>query len=125
VRILEGLFNPQLDRFQESMGRTTQRQGLLMGNLANVNTPGYRRRDMDFHIKLNDQMRPLQSRLAGARGGTQGAGRVDVDGQVNGNTVNLEQEVMALAETELRYTMLTEMTSRYFAGMKNAIREGK
>ena len=32
---------------------------------------------------------------------------------------------MSLAETELRYQALTDMTSGYFSGMKNVIREGK
>ncbi len=32
---------------------------------------------------------------------------------------------MAIAESELRYQTLTEMTNRYFTGLKSVIREGK
>jgi flagellar basal body rod protein FlgB len=39
--------------------------------------------------------------------------------------VNLEKEVMSLAETELRFQALADATSSYFSGMKNVIREGK
>jgi flagellar basal body rod protein FlgB len=42
-----------------------------------------------------------------------------------GNNVNLESEVMHMAETELRYQTLTDITATYFSGLKNVIREGK
>ena len=45
--------------------------------------------------------------------------------RVDGNNVDLEHEVMGIAETELRYEALTDMTSNYFAGIKSAIREGR
>ena len=45
--------------------------------------------------------------------------------RIDGNSVDLEKEVMSIAETQLRYELLTEMTSRYFSGIKSVIREGK
>ena len=39
--------------------------------------------------------------------------------------MDMEKEVMALAETELRYQMLTDMTASYFRGLKNVIKEGR
>ncbi|MBC8063304.1 MAG: hypothetical protein H7Y17_00615, partial [Chlorobia bacterium] len=45
--------------------------------------------------------------------------------RVDGSNVDLEREVMSIAETELRYQALTDMTAQYFAGLKNAIREGR
>ena len=47
------------------------------------------------------------------------------DTRVDGNSVDLEKEVTAISETELRYDMLSEMTGRFFSGLKNVIREGK
>ena len=43
----------------------------------------------------------------------------------DGNSVDLESEVVALAETDLHYRMLSEMTGRYFSGLKSVIREGR
>ena len=34
------------------MDRVSLRQSVLAGNLANINTPGYKRRDVDFAIEL-------------------------------------------------------------------------
>lgn len=103
------------------MNRTSQRHALLANNLANVNTPGYKRRDMDFNIVLQEEMNSPANRLSGGESGTSTGGAIRLDG----NGVDLEKEVMSLAETELRYQALTDMTSNYFSGMKNVIREGK
>ena len=44
--------------------------------------------------------------------------------RIDGNNVDMEYEVMSIANTETRYNTLTELTSRYFSGLKNVIREG-
>ena len=116
--ILDNLFGPRIDNLQNALDRATQRQALLTNNLANVNTPGYKRRDMDFNITLKEEMGGGDLVPAGADGSS-GALRLD------GNGVDLEKEVMSIAETELRYQALTDMTADYFSQMKNVIREGK
>ena len=113
MRILDNLFGPQADNLQRAMGRTTLRHSLLAENLANLNTPDYKRRDVDFGIALDQEMdRASITTESGNR-------------RLDGNSVDLEQEIMGLAETQLRYETLAEMTSRYFSGLKNVIREGK
>ncbi len=115
--ILDNLFGPQVNNLQNALGRASQRHALLTNNLANVNTPGYQRRDIDFNITLQEEMdRPDQS-----SGGTSAGGAMRLDG----NGVDLEKEVMSLTETELRYQALTDMTGNYFSGLKNVIREGR
>jgi flagellar basal-body rod protein FlgB len=114
VPYLDNLFGPQSKNLERALDRSTQRHALLVGNLANVNTPGYKRRDLDFNIVLEQER--------GKMGG------VEVDRgsiRIDGNSVDLEQEVMQISQTELRYQTLTEMTSRYFSGLRNVIREGR
>jgi len=120
VPILDSLFGPHLDNLQNALSRTTQRQALLTNNLANVNTPGYKREDMDFDITLKEEMdKPDLNPLLPSANADQGSERLD------GNSVNLEKEVASITETELRYETLTQMTSDYFSQLKNVIREGK
>ena len=106
---------------QHALSRASQRHALLANNLANVNTPGYKRRDMDFNIVLEEEMNSPTNRLSGGESGETTGGALRLDG----NGVDLEKEVMSLAETELRYQALTDMAGTYFSGMKNVIREGK
>lgn len=124
MQILETLFGPNVRNFEKSLTRASMRQSVLNNNLANVNVPNYRRRDVDFNTVLEGEeagpegrLRDVQQKL-GLRGAS---GQIRVDG----NSVDLEKEVTGIAQTELRYEMLSEMTSQFFGGLKNVIREGK
>lgn len=125
MQILDKLFGPQLTNLQRSLGRTTERHGLITANLANLNTPGYKRKDVDFGIVLSEEQERV-SRLPKPRYGRMGsASEAGTSLRLDGNNVDLEREAQALAETELRYQALTEMASRYFAGLKTVIKEGR
>jgi flagellar basal-body rod protein FlgB len=94
-----------------------------MKNLANVNTPGYKREDMDFSIMLDEKMDEFDTMVAErslkSKRSSESSLRPDK------NNVDLEMEVMSIAETEARFNALTELTGRYFSGLKNVIREGR
>jgi flagellar basal-body rod protein FlgB len=122
--MLDGLFPSHLSNLQKGLDRTVQRQGLLMTNLANANVQGYKRKDVDFNITLEDEMSRGGSSLNsfGGDGGVQeNQGSVRLDG----SSVDTEQEAMGIAQTELRYQTLSDLTASYFSGLKNVIREGK
>ena len=115
--MIDRLFSPHAANLKNALGRATQRQALLTTNLANVNVPHYKRKDVDFGITLQQEM----GRWNGQSGVVSESGSVRQDG----SSVDLEKEVFALAETDLRYQVLTEMTAGYFAGLKTAIKEGR
>ncbi|MBS1714728.1 MAG: flagellar basal body rod protein FlgB [Armatimonadetes bacterium] len=125
MRPLDGLFGPKSRNLERALGRTAQRHALLTENLANVNVPGYRRKDVDFGIELEKAtdaqggLERVRAKL-GARPSTAG-GEVRIDG----NGVDLEKEVAGIGESELRYELLTEITGNYFSGLRNVIREGR
>lgn len=125
MQFLDRIFGPHGRNLEHSLDRTTTRHALLTENLANVNVPGYKRRDVDFGVAL-EQASGTQDDLGGI-GAKLGANPIYEQGavRVDGNGVDLEHEIVSLGETELRYEMLTEMTSRFFGGLKNVIREGR
>jgi flagellar basal-body rod protein FlgB len=104
------------------MSKASERQTMLVNNLANVNTPGYKRKDTDFNILLEDSMDNFDQVVANRTHGAMQAEKSSL--RVDGNNVDMEFEVMSIAETEARFNTLTELTSRYFSGLKNVIREG-
>lgn len=126
MQVNETLFGSQVANYTRSLGRTTVRQSLLGNNLANVNVPGYKRKDVGFAIELEGAEAGAGSaanHIWQQLGGTGDGIRTDyVSIRMDGNSVDLEQEVMSIAETELRYNMLTEMTGRYFSGLQSVIR---
>jgi flagellar basal-body rod protein FlgB len=114
---------------QSALGLATKRQTLLTANIANVNVPGYKRKDLDFNLTLQETM--------GGTDAQQGARMRELRDQLNqqasdqtsirldGSNVDMERETMSIAETQMRFEALTLMTSDYFSGLKSAIREGK
>ena len=122
--ILDNLFSPQLSNLQSALDRATDRHALLTANLANVNTPGYKRKDLDFNIVLDEQM-GTSSNLRDLREKAAQRASDATSIRNDGNNVDMEREVMSVAETELRYQALTNMTSNYFSNLKSVIREGR
>lgn len=126
MRILDNLFGGDAARLQEALGKTTERQALLLGNLANVNTPGYKRKDMSFSVSLEEARQGTNFRLKKAfRGFQDEPGEDNRSLTADGNSVNLEEEVAALTETQLHFSAVSLASKRFFQGLKEVIREGR
>lgn len=89
-----------LERAIEGAGK---RHEALAANLANANTPGYRRVEVDFHTALasaidrGDEAKPALERLAFTPQTDAGAGVTRADG----STVDVDSESAKLAENAL------------------------
>lgn len=138
LEILKNLFGPHADRLQAALGRASRRHQVLLGNLANVSTPGFKRQDVHFNLALEEAGRTDGLRLAATdprhitqpapKRGMPGSDQIDADQRSirqDGSSVDLETEIAALTETSLRYNALTMLTRRYFQGLKEVIREGR
>lgn len=117
VHILDNLFSPDLDNYSKAMSRTTLRQSLLTNNIANVNTPGYKRKDVSFNMTLEGAQKNL-----GALPDDDAVITDQSSIRTDGNNVDMETEVMGLTETQLRYEALTQMTAGYFSDLKTVIK---
>ena len=99
---------------------TVFRQGLITSNLANIDTPGYRTRDINFLRELDRADGPLEyaffSPLVRSVRGL--AERPD------GNNVSLEREGLLLAQSQLRYNFGIELLRDEFHTLSSAIHEG-
>jgi len=102
---------PQLTLAEKFLDLATARQSLLVSNIANVDTPGYRTQDMDFHAAmvraLNED--PETHAVPTVR---------DVPGLLSrpdGNNVSVDREGLLLAELQLKYQAATEAIRQEFA----------
>ncbi len=103
------------------------RYRLIANNLANVETPGYRTRDLDFQAELRRATLPE----ADAGGGLLYASFAPVARPVrgllerpDGNNVSLERESLLLAETQMRYNLGIQLLKDEFHGISTAINSG-
>jgi len=102
------------------------RQQAIAHNLANVNTPGYKRQDVTFESQLSHAL--LEHRTArdvdeGAveRVRPQVVTPTTASMRADGNNVDMEAENVNSAINTLKYEALTQMVGGYFTGLKAAI----
>ena len=83
------------------------RHEALSENIANVNTPGYQRRDVDFHSALQAAMPAGRGALASVpfAASVDGAAPVRADG----NSVDMDAEAAGLAQNALEYEALSQV----------------
>jgi len=122
VPIQDSLFSSQLDNMQRALDRTTQRNALLTQNLANVNTPGYKRKDIDFDIVLDGALAQSQRNIKQMQEQQAQMLSDQTSLRADGNNVDMEKEVASISETQLRYQALTELASNYFSQISNVIK---
>jgi flagellar basal-body rod protein FlgB len=118
------MFDVHFSTLCRALDKTTGRLHDLFENAANWNTPHYKRKDRSFNVELEDAQR-ASIRCKGHR---DELSQVMTDANAirfDGNNVDLEREIVAIIETDLRHNMLTEFATRYFKDMRNIIREGK
>jgi len=120
--MLEGLFSSQNYQLAQKVleGNQVRHRGIVQ-NLANLETPGYKRVDVDVSF------RELLSRELG-RGQVSSVGapelREDTTARsirADGNNVSLDREMMALNQNALEHEMLTQFLSGNLKRLKMAI----
>lgn len=109
----------------ERMNYLTARQGVISGNIANANTPGYLSQDISFKSALGNTMQPTVTNAMhlGGQGGS-GEGKVTASAkyiQHNGNAVRLDEEMLKMQETQLSYRTMTEIYSKQVQMQKLAL----
>ncbi len=107
-------------RFNElALSLRAQRQQMLASNIANADTPNYKARDIDFNQALQGALNHNKQAHSGlvktatahlnGSGATAGVGgapllyRTTAQGNVDGNTVDMDVERNQFADNALRY----------------------
>ncbi len=97
----------------------TQRQVAIGSNLANMDTPGYVRRDIDFSEYLGSMNSPLETKLSEKLGASA------VISQRTYEEIRPDKELMELQNNAILYTMATRRMSNIITEMKTVINVGK
>lgn len=93
---------------------------IIAGNIANANTPNYKRKEIDFASEINREIKRLKEvKVIEENEGREGIIPPD------GNTVDLEKETVNLTENTLMYNALVQVLVKRFSMMRYIINEGK
>ncbi len=121
-----------IDVLNSAANASWQRNEVLTNNIANVDTPGYKRQDVEFATYLNSA---IQTAAPGHASLTQKVKNIDYDTigtrvytdsstlsyRLDGNNVDIETENVELASNQLNYNALIDSMSNEFNRIKTAI----
>lgn len=114
------LTTTHLQMLERFLDLTSYRQQLLVGNIANVDTPEYHTRDIDFRRELGLAMENMnQPSLPTV---TEVSGLIE---RPDGNNVNIDREALLLAENQLQFRMGIELIKKEFGMLSMAIKGGE
>ncbi len=109
----------QFDLLSKLMDASALRQRVIGQNVANVNTPGYRRLDIAFEEELAKRLRE-----GAANFGDLSAEVIESDSQplrADGNNVDIDKEMGQLSKNALLYQTYGQILTSKLATMRSAI----
>jgi flagellar basal-body rod protein FlgB len=137
---MAGIFDRDITLLERSLDFRARRNTLLSSNVANIETPGYKAKDLVFEQALGKALKAQEpgpmvtthARHLDGRMATplelvqpQTIQSANPVGSVDGNSVDLEREMAKLAENQIAYQSLAQMISHKFMQLRSVIREGE
>jgi flagellar basal-body rod protein FlgB len=119
------LFDTTQLALERAIGGAAQRHAALAANLANVNTPGYQRVDVDFHSALRGALASGQDARAAVEH-TAFAAQRDATAvtRADGNSVDADAESAKLAANALEQQAAVSVAHTRIAILKSAMGVG-
>lgn len=106
------------------------REATITNNLANVDTPGFKRKDVDFegvlktelgrskYVTLDQKVKDLHMNHLNATAYTDSS---NFSYRLDGNNVDVDTEQVELASEQLRYTALTDSITHEISRFKSVL----
>ncbi len=107
------------------------RESTITNNIANVDTPGYKRQDVDFESMLkreltNSKYTSLDSKVSKVNlsdlNATTYTDSANYSYRLDGNNVDIDTEEAELASEQIRYSGLTDSISQEISRMKTVMK---
>lgn len=109
------MLDPVANRIEHYMDLLSRRQKLVASNIANIDTPGYRTRDIDFQFEF----------MSLVQGGKPNIIEPDLPVKNDGNNVSLDREARLLAENSMRFNLAAQLMRSHIRMVRSAIKEGR
>jgi flagellar basal-body rod protein FlgB len=109
------------------------RESAIANNVANMDTPGYKRQDVDFesalkkelgntkYVSLDQKVRSLNTDLSGLDVSTY-TDSANYSYRLDGNNVDPDTEPVELASEELRYELLSRAVTDEFTRIQTVLK---
>jgi flagellar basal-body rod protein FlgB len=134
---MHGLFEHHFAILEKALDLRLERQNVVMANIANVNTPGYKARKLmfeeDLQAAMNQDARGKMARTNEAHlpsvfnvKGFEGKGVTDFKPRTvfGEDVVDLDKEMATMAKNSMMYNALSDVMAKNFSGLQSIIQEG-
>jgi flagellar basal-body rod protein FlgB len=112
---MDPLHNDRTLRLLHSaLDAASQRHRALSANIANLDTPGYKTRDLDFHAAMASELERLEmgspNELSGEEGTSHALEEVpSLTQRPDGNNVDLDREMANMAANSTEYRLVNHL----------------
>ncbi len=124
---------------EKTLDATWLRNEVIAQNIANVDTPGYKRRTVSFEEYLDTVMDDSSFKANTTDSRHIPIGKNDADSvhikvtrkyenlstRLDGNNVDIETEMAELAKNDIRYNTLVQSVTKEYTRLRSVIKEGR
>lgn len=127
---MDALFGKTIEMLSAALDFRSERHKVIASNIANIDTPGYRPKDIIFKEALEAIANKNGVTMTGNNRMHMSAhsistGRAGFEAIDSGKKVNLDSEMAKLAENNLMHNLAVELLARKFKGLNTVLREAK
>jgi flagellar basal-body rod protein FlgB len=122
-------YDTVINRLAADLDNRVLRNQLIASNVANVDTPAYKAKDLKFHRILADTMDGVNMKRTHEKHLDERSGSVRHNeivekpnpGRPDGNNVNIDQELLNLSENNIQYNVSVQLISKKLKLLKEAL----
>ena len=130
--ITSGIYN-YVNILDKAADAANLRNELLTNNIANVSTPNYKRKDLDFESVLQGELAGEKNLSKAVKKTNQNLETLDaqvytdnasLSYRLDGNNVDINTEEARLAENQIKYQALVDLMNQEFARYNTLLSSG-
>ncbi|MHC1726142.1 MAG: flagellar basal body rod protein FlgB [Syntrophobacteraceae bacterium] len=122
------VFDRTVKLMEDRLSLNSMNQKLISGNLANINTPGYKAKAVSFDETLRQSLEEQVLHMVRSNGAHAAPDSplqaMQAPEIVESGPVDLDTEMVKLTKNSIEYQYMVSMLNKKFAMLKTAIAEG-
>lgn len=128
------MFGGTIQTLQQSMDYASLKNKTISNNIANVDTPNYKAKDVQFKNVLSQEMGSFDAKRTNSKHipfSSSGSSPFSVtlnrntEYNHNGNNVDVDQEMSDLAKNQIYYQALVDRLNGKFRSLESVIKGGR
>lgn len=124
------LFSNSIQLLEKSLTYSSLKQKVISNNIANVDTPNYKAKEVSFKTELENAYFKAQRSDNRHIEFKRGSSKIEINTRANtsynhnGNNVDIDKEMVDMAQNQIYYNLLVDRINGKFNGLKEVLKGG-